>query len=217
MIVVFSLSVLRWRRIRGLWKLPDGRHWLRGKLRLLLMGGALLSKIFKPPSKGPMCLLLQSGHPNRLQQHVNCKLPDVQTGFRKGRGSNCQYPLDHWKGKRVLEKYLFLLYWLCQKSLSVWITKNCVKFFKRWEYQTTWPASWKIYMQGQETTVRTGHGKTDWFQIRKEYVKAVYCHPAFLIYMQSTSWEMPDWMKLKLESRFPREISITSDTQMTLH
>ena len=48
----------------------------------------------------------------------------------------------------------------------------------------------------------------------KEYVKAVYCHPAYLTSMQSTSWEMLGWMKHKLESRFPGEISITSDTQM---
>ena len=51
----------------------------------------------------------------------------------------------------------------------------------------------------------------------KEYVKAVYCHPAYLTSMQSTSWEMLDWMKHKLESRFLREISITSDRQMTPH
>ena len=50
----------------------------------------------------------------------------------------------------------------------------------------------------------------------KEYVKAVYCHPAYLTYMQSTSYEMPAWMKHKLESRLPGEISITSDMQMTL-
>ena len=49
----------------------------------------------------------------------------------------------------------------------------------------------------------------------KEYVKAVYCHPAYLSSMQSTSWEMLDWIKHKLESRLPREISITSDMQMT--
>ena len=49
----------------------------------------------------------------------------------------------------------------------------------------------------------------------KEYVKAVYCHPAYLTYMQSTSYEMPGWMKHKLESRLPVEISITSDMQMT--
>ena len=49
----------------------------------------------------------------------------------------------------------------------------------------------------------------------KEYIKAVYCHPAYLTYMQSTSCEMPGWMKHKLESRLPGETSITSDTQMT--
>ena len=49
----------------------------------------------------------------------------------------------------------------------------------------------------------------------KEYVKAVYCHPAYLTYMQSTSWETGDWKKHKLESRLPGEISITSDMQMT--
>ena len=65
---------------------------------------------------------------------------------------------------------------------------------------------------GQETTVRTGQGTTDWFQIGKEYVKAVFCHPA---YMQNTSCEILGWMKHKLESRLQREISITSDMQMT--
>ena len=54
----------------------------------------------------------------------------------------------------------------------------------------------------------------DWFQIGK-YVEAVYCHPAYLTYMQSTTWEMADWMKHKLESRLLGEISITSDMEMT--
>ena len=52
-------------------------------------------------------------------------------------------------------------------------------------------------------------------KLGKEYVKAVYCHPAYLTYIQSISWEMRDWMKHKLESRLLREISITSDMQMT--
>ena len=52
-------------------------------------------------------------------------------------------------------------------------------------------------------------------KLGKEYVKAVYCHPAYLTYMQSTSCDMPGWMKHKLESRLPAEISITSDMQMT--
>ena len=57
----------------------------------------------------------------RLQQYVNCELPDVQAGFRKGRGTRDQiakHPLDHGKSKRVPEKHLFLLYWLCQ---SLWL------------------------------------------------------------------------------------------------
>ena len=53
-------------------------------------------------------------------------------------------------------------------------------------------------------------------KLGQEYVKAVYCHPAYLIYMQSTSFKMPGWMKHKLESRLPEEIPITSDMQMTL-
>ena len=52
-------------------------------------------------------------------------------------------------------------------------------------------------------------------KLGKEYLKAVYCHPAYLTYMQSTSWEMPGWKKHKLELRLLGEISITSDMQMT--
>ena len=55
------------------------------------------------------------------------------------------------------------------------------------------------------------------FKSGKEYIKAVYCHPAYLLSMQSTSWETLDWMKHKLESRLPGVISITSDMQMTPH
>ena len=55
----------------------------------------------------------------------------------------------------------------------------------------------------------------DWLQIGKGYIKAVCCHPDYLTYMQSTSCEMPGWMKHKLELRFPGEILITSDMQMT--
>ena len=60
----------------------------------------------------------------RLQQYMKRELPDVQAGFRKGRGtrrSNCKYLLDHWKSKRVSEKCIFLLYWLCQ---SLWLYRS---------------------------------------------------------------------------------------------
>ena len=66
----------------------------------------------------------------------------------------------------------------------------------------------------QEATVRTGHGKTDWFQIGKRVCQGCILSPCFLTYMQSTSCEMPGWMKHKLESRLLGEISITSDMQM---
>ena len=64
---------------------------------------------------------------------------------------------------------------------------------------------------GQETTVRTGHGTTDWFKIGKGIPQGYIFHPAYLTYMQSTSCEMLGWMKHKLESRLPGEISVTLD------
>ena len=68
---------------------------------------------------------------------------------------------------------------------------------------------------GQEATVRTGYGTTDWFQMGKGVHQGyIYCHPAYLTYMQSTSCKMPGWMKHKLKSRFLEEISITPDMQM---
>ena len=101
------------------------------------------------------------------------------------------------------------------KPLTVWIATNCRKFLRRWEYQTTWPASWEICMhvkkQQLELDVEQEIGSKKW----KEYVKVLYFHPIYLIYMQSTSCKMPGWMKHKLESRLPGEISITPNTQMT--
>ena len=58
---------------------------------------------------------------------------------------------------------------------------------------------------GQDATVRTRHKTMDWFTMGKKYIKAVYCHLAYLTYMQSTSCEMPGWMNHKLESRLPGE------------
>ena len=68
---------------------------------------------------------------------------------------------------------------------------------------------------GQEATVRTGHGTTDWFQRGKGVRQGYILSPAYLTSMQSTSWEMLGWKKHKLESRLLGEISITSDMQMT--
>ena len=84
----------------------------------------------------------------RLQQYMNCERPDVQAGFRKGRGTRDQIANICWiiKKQESFRKNLFLLYWLCQ---SLWLcgSQQTGKFWKRWEYQTTWPASWEICMQ----------------------------------------------------------------------
>ena len=88
------------------------------------------------------------------------------------------------------------------------------KILKEMEYQITWPASWETCMQVKKQQLELDMEQTG-SKSGKEYVKAVYCHPAYLTYMQSTSWEMLGWMKHKLESRLLREISITSDMQMT--
>ena len=108
------------------------------------------------------------------------------------------------------------------KPLTMWITINCGKFWKTWEYQTTRPASWETCMltcnlyAGQEATVRTGHGTTDWFQIGKgvhqDCILSPWLHHENIV---STSWEILGWKKHKLESRLLEEISITSNRQMT--
>ena len=87
------------------------------------------------------------------------------------------------------------------KPLTVWITTNCGKFLKRWEYQTTLPASWEICMQVKKQQLELDMEQQTCSKFGKEDFKAVYCHPAYLTYMQSTSCEMPGWMMHKLESR----------------
>ena len=83
----------------------------------------------------------------RLLQYVNFELPNVQAGFRKGRGTRDQIANIHWiiEKARVPEKHLFLLYWLCQ---NLWLcgSQQTGKFLKWWEHHTTWPASWEICM-----------------------------------------------------------------------
>ena len=99
------------------------------------------------------------------------------------------------------------------KPLDVWITTNCGKFLKRREYQTTWPVSWEICIQVKKQQLELDMEQQTGSKLEKEYVKAVYCHHAYLTYKKSTSWETLGWEKL--ESRLPGEISITSDMQIT--
>ena len=108
------------------------------------------------------------------------------------------------------KKNLLLLYWLRQ---SLWL---CGSFLKRWEYQTTLPASWEIRMQVKKQQLEPDMEQWTGSKLGKEYVKAVYCHPVYLTYMQSKYIIQNARLdKAQLESWLLGEMSITSDIQMT--
>ena len=132
----------------------------------------------------------------RLQQYVNHELPDVHAGYRKGRGTRDQIANIRWiveKAREFQKKSASALLTM-PKPLTVWITINCGKFWKRCEHQTTWPASWEIFFQVRKQQLEPDMEQTS-SKLGKKYIKSVYCHPAYLTYMQSISWEMPGWMK----------------------
>ena len=85
----------------------------------------------------------------RLQQYMNQELPDIQAGFNKGRGTRDQIANIHWiiEKVRYFQKNITSASLTTLKLLTVWVTTICEKFFKRWEYQTTFPASWETCMQ----------------------------------------------------------------------
>ena len=121
----------------------------------------------------------------RLQQYVNHELPDVQAGFRKSRGTRDQIAKICWIIKKEHSRKIPTSALLTKpKSLTVWITTNCGKFFKRLKHLTC-PLG-NLYA-GQEATIRTGHEQQIGLKSGKDYVKAIYCHSAYLTYMQSTS------------------------------
>ena len=125
----------------------------------------------------------------RLQQYVNHELPVVQAGFRKGRGTRDQTANIHWimEKAREFQKNIYFCFIDYAKAFG------CVDHNKLWKIRKEMgipdhlTSLLRNLYVGQEATVRTGHETTDWFQIGKEYVKAVYCHPAYLTSMQSTS------------------------------
>ena len=85
----------------------------------------------------------------RLQQYMNHELPGVQAGFRKGRGTRDQIANIRWimEKAREFQKNIYFCFINHSKAFDVWITTNCGKFLKKWEYQATWPASWETCMQ----------------------------------------------------------------------
>ena len=117
----------------------------------------------------------------RLQQYMNRELPDVQASFRKGRGTRDQIVNIHWiiKKAREFQKNIYFCFIDYTKAFDC-VEVNCGKFWKRWEYQTTRPASWEIYKQVKKQPLELDMEQQTGSKSGKEYVKAVYCHPSYL-------------------------------------
>ena len=137
----------------------------------------------------------------RLQQYVNQELQIFKLDLEKAEEPEIKSPTSTGSSKKQesSRKMSISALLTMPKPLTVWITINCGKFWKRWEYQTTWPASCEICMQVRKQQLELDVEQQTGSKLGKEYVKAVYCHPAYLTYMQSTSWEMLGWRKHKLE------------------
>ena len=146
----------------------------------------------------------------RIQQYVNCELSDVQTGFRKGRGIRDQIAKIQWITEKTKEfqKNIYFCFIDYAKAF------DCIDNNKLWKIlqEIGIPDHLNSPLQnlyaGQEVTkqLEPDMEQQTGSKLGKEYVKAVYCHPAYLTYMQSTSCEMLGWVKHKLESRFLGEI-----------
>ena len=152
----------------------------------------------------------------RLQQYMNYEIPDVQAGFRKGRGTRDQVANIHWiiDKAREFQKNIYFCFFGCVKAF------DCVDHTKLWKIlqQMGIPDHSTCLLRnlytGQETTVRTGHGTTDWFQIGKGVRQGCILSLCLFSLYAEYIMRRAGWMKHKLESRLPGEISITSDIQM---
>ena len=159
---------------------------------------------------------------------MNCELPDVQGGFREGRGTRDQIAniCSTIEKAREFQKNIYFCFITMLKPLIVWITANCGKFLKKWEYQTTLKAFWETCMQVKKQQLEPDMEQQTGSKLRKGVHQGCILLPClFNLYTeyiserlhfhfslsQSTLCEMQGWMKHKLESRLLAEIAITSD------
>ena len=150
---------------------------------------------------------------------MNCELPDVQAEFRKGRGTRDQIANIRWiiEKAREFQKNIYFCFINYTKAF------NCVDHNKLWTIlkEMGIPDDQTCFLRnlyaGQEATLELDMEQQTGSKLGKDYVNALYCHLAYLTYMQRTSCEILGWMKHKLESRLLGEISITSDMQMKPH
>ena len=118
---------------------------------------------------------------------MNQEIPDIQAGSTKGRGTKDQLGNICWiiDKTREFQKNIYFCFFDYAKAF-VWITTKCGRFFKRWKYQTTLPISCETCIQIKKQQLELDIEKQTHSKLGKEYVKAVYCNPAYLTYMLST-------------------------------
>ena len=119
----------------------------------------------------------------RLQQYVNFQM--LKLDLENAEEPEIKLPTSSGslKKQKSSRKTSISALLIMPKPLTVWIIINCGKFWKRWEYQTTWPASWEICIQLKKQQLELDMEQQTDSKSGKEYVKALYCHPAYLTYM----------------------------------
>ena len=149
----------------------------------------------------------------RIQQYVNQEIPDVQAGFRIGRGTRDQIANIYWiiEKAREFQKNIYFCIISYAKIFDSGDHNKLWKILKEKGIPDHLTCLLRNLYAGQEAAVRTEHGTKTGFKLGKEYIKAVYCCPVYLTYMQNSSCKMPGLLEHKLESRLPGEIPNTSD------
>ena len=154
----------------------------------------------------------------RIQQYMNCELPDVQGGFRKGRETRDQIANICWIIEKAgeLQKNIYFCFIDYAKAFDCVGHNELWKILKKMGIPDQFTCLLRNLYAGQETTVRTTHGKTDWFQIGKQIHQGYILSPCLFYLYAEYIMRNATCMKHKLESRLPGEISVTSDMQVTL-
>ena len=153
----------------------------------------------------------------RLQQYMNRELPDVQAGFRKGRGTRDQIANIHWiiEKTRQLQKNIYFCFIDYAKAIDRVDHNKLWKILEEMGVPDHLTCLLRNLYAGQEATVTTGQGTTDWFQIGKEVRQGCILSPCLFNLYAEYIMRDASLKKHKLESTLPGEISIASDIQMT--
>ena len=153
----------------------------------------------------------------RLQQYVNHELPDVKAGFRKGRGTRDQIADICWiiEKEREFQKNIYFCFTNYAKAFDCVDHNKLWKILKEMGILDHLTCLLRNLYAGQEATVRTGHGTTDWFQIGKGVCQVCMLSPCSFNFYAEYIMRNAGLEEAQLESRLPGEISITSDMQMT--